>query len=175
MSKDKGRGARQWLDSATRDATAHKGRYGAAMFGGIMVFWLVNVWPGWQAVPFLDAATSQVLGIFNASLLVSVAVNLANVTADGVWVRATGEIVTSCAGVAVFARLWTVYPFDFGQSGFDWNTVVRIALVLACAGCLISILAQFATLFRLALGMTPGRHPGQSRNLTGQMGHGNTH
>jgi len=159
MNEEKGRRSPHRQEQAALDGAARRGRYVAAALGTIIVLWLVNVWPGWQAVPFLDSAASQVLGLFNASMLISLAVNLANVAVDGPWVRAAGKILTACAALAVFTRLWTAYPFDFGTSTSNGDLVVRTVLILACAGCTISILVQFVALFRLALGQANETQP----------------
>lgn len=119
------RGLREWVPPG-------EGGYISAVLSTVVFFWLTNIWPGWQALPFLDSATPQVLGIFNASLIVSAAVNLANAAVDLRWFRTVGEIATSIVGLSVFTRIWTVFPFDFGNSTFDWPLVVRILLVLAC-------------------------------------------
>lgn len=154
-------------------AAGRRGGYISAVLSTVVFFWLTNIWPGWQALPFLDSATPQVLGIFNASLIVSAAVNLANAAVDLRWFRTVGEIATSIVGLSVFTRIWTVFPFDFGNSTFDWPLVVRILLVLACIGCAISILMQFVILLRLAWGMPAGSHEGRAPSRTGHHGHVN--
>jgi len=40
------------------------------------LLFVLNGQPGWQALPFLTSATSQVLGLVNLSLAVGLAVNL---------------------------------------------------------------------------------------------------
>jgi len=142
-------------------ATAASGRrsgYVASVLVSAVVFWLANGWPGWQAVPFLTDGMVQVMGLFNLSLAVSVAVNLINIATGRQWTRALGEIITSAVGLAVVGRIWAVFPFDFGNAGFDWSLVVRWVLVFASIGCVISIIVQMVILVRLAAGTTPNDH-----------------
>ncbi|ALO67298.1 hypothetical protein AS189_13290 [Arthrobacter alpinus] len=170
MTEEAARPSPPWQGKARRDAAGRRGGYISAVLAAVVFFWLTNIWPGWQSLPFLDSATPKVLGIFNASLLVSAVVNLANAAVDRTWFRALGEIATSSIGIAVFARIWTVFPFDFGGSSFDWELVVRIALILASVGCAISILVKVVTLFRLALGTAPANGRGRTRNRSGHYG-----
>jgi hypothetical protein len=167
MTAERDHPASHHRGGAGMDASARRGRYVSAVLGSAVIFWLVNIWPGWQTVPFLSPATSGVLGIFNASLVISVIVNLVNIAANNPWVRALGEIITSAIGLVVLARLWTIVPFDFGSSSFNWILVARILIVLACAGCGISIVVQLVTISRLALGSPPRRHQGQSPHRAG--------
>src|SRR5436190_9702285 len=46
------------------DVTRRAGYVVGAVVNGMLLL-AVNVWPGWQVVPFLTAQTSQVLGLVN--------------------------------------------------------------------------------------------------------------
>ncbi|RAN76776.1 hypothetical protein B5P43_21925 [Bacillus sp. SRB_336] len=168
MSEEGDRPASQRRRRAGADAAARRGGYVSAILASAVFFWLANIWPGWEVVPFLTPATFEVLGILNASLVVSVIVNLVNIAADNPWVRALGEIITSAIGLVVLARLWTIFPFDFDSAAFNWVLVARILIVLASAGCGISIVVQLVTMVRLAAGTSSGRGPGQSPNRAGR-------
>ena len=73
--------------------------------GGLL--YAANVWPGWEAVPFLTSETHQVLGLVNASILVSAAVNLVYLVTNPRWLRALGDVVTTGVGIAAPAALPT--------------------------------------------------------------------
>ena len=58
---------------AHRSTAASRAGHAVAAIINLVILYLVNVWPGWDAVPFLTQSTTQVIGIVNASLWVSVA------------------------------------------------------------------------------------------------------
>lgn len=137
------------------DTSGRRGRHVAVALFTVIVYWAVNVWPGWQAVPFLDQSMQDVLCFVNASLIISGVVSVVNIVANRSAVSAVGEIITSAVGLVVASRFWVVFPFGFGGSGFNWDLVARILLMLACAGYAVSIVVQLAALVRLAVGTTP--------------------
>jgi hypothetical protein len=114
------------------------------------VLYLINVSPGWEAVPFLTADTRQLLGLVNASLIVGLAFNLAYALTDPPWLKALGGLVTTGIGLAVLVRIWRVFPFDFDAYSFNWALLTRTVLVVAIVGSAIGIIAQFVTLVRAA-------------------------
>jgi hypothetical protein len=115
-----------------------------------VVLYLVNVSPGWQAVPFLTDDTTRVLGLLNASFAVGVAANLLYLLVDPAWLRASGKLLTTAVGIAVLTRVWQVFPFDFGDASVDWALWVRIVLVVSLAGSAIGMFAQAVALIRAA-------------------------
>jgi len=44
------------------------------------------------------------------------------------------------------ARVWRVFPFDFGGWSFDWSFLVRLVVVLATVGGAVGLLVQLVTL-----------------------------
>jgi hypothetical protein len=107
---------------------------------------LVNVWPGWETVPFLTDDTAAVVGIVNASILAGIAVNLALLVADPGWFKALGDLVTTGVGLAAVVRVWQVFPFDFGSSPVPWDTVTRVFLVIGIVGSTIGLVVAFVRL-----------------------------
>lgn len=71
----------------------------------LAMLWLVNVRPGWSAVPFLTGATVRVLFLINTSLIVGVLVNALQVAHDPPWLVNVGGLVTTGVGVAAMVRL----------------------------------------------------------------------
>ncbi|WP_214401444.1 hypothetical protein [Pseudonocardia lacus] len=108
----------------------------------------VHVWPGWTAVPFLTPATTQVLGVFTGSLVLTMVVQALDALIDGPRLRAAGDVATSAMGVVVAARVWQVFPFRFDPAGFDWAVVVRVLLVLGMVGAAIGVLTAGVVLAR---------------------------
>ncbi|WP_344368795.1 hypothetical protein [Agromyces tropicus] len=115
---------------------------------GMLLLLFVNVWPGWQVLPFLTAETVDVLPWINVSLATGVVVNLIEFIFDRAWLKALGDFVTTSVGLAVTIRVWQVYPFDFGDSTFPWDIVVRTLLMLAIVGSAVGILAAVVAFVR---------------------------
>jgi hypothetical protein len=111
-------------------------------------FWfLVNVGPGWRALPFLTEDAAQVVTLVNVSLAVGIVANLIYLAYDSPWLKAFGDVVTTGVGVAVLMRIWQVFPFNFTGS-FDWALPVRVVLVVAIAGSIVGIVINLVALFR---------------------------
>jgi hypothetical protein len=122
-------------------------------------FWfLVNVSPGWQALPFLTEDALRVVPLINVSLVVSLVANLLYVAYDPPWFRALGDVVTTGFGLAVLIGIWQVFPFRFTGS-FDWSVPVRVLLFLAIAGSIVGIVVNFVA-FSRAVPHPPGTGTG---------------
>jgi hypothetical protein len=130
----------------TRRQGARAGYVAAAAVNGILL-WLIHVWPGWDAVPFLTADFELVLWLVDLSLVVAIVLNLVYLVRDPRWLTAAGAVVTLVVGLAGAVRMLQVFPFDFGGSDF-WPMVVRILLWVGIAGSVIGIVANVGTLVR---------------------------
>ena len=120
--------------------------YVVAALVNLALLYGVNVWPGWDVLPFLTADTTRVLTLVNASLVAGVAANAVYVVRDPRWLRSFGEAFTTAIGVAAMVALWRVFPFDFGDAGFDWSIVVRVLLAIGIVGGAIGIIANLVSL-----------------------------
>ena len=121
--------------------------YVVAVLVNLALLYAVNIWPGWDALPFLTGETTQVLTLVNASLVAGAAANGLYVVHDPRWLRAFGEAFTTAIGVVAMVALWRVFPFDFGDATFDWSLVVRILLALGIVGGAIAVLTNLVSLF----------------------------
>ena len=106
----------------------------------------INVWPGWDILPFLDSDFTQVLGLVNLSLWVSLAVQLVYLFRDARPVKPLGDVVTLAVNILVGVRMWQVFPFDFGDQTFDWELLFRILLVVGIVGMVIAIIVSLVSL-----------------------------
>ncbi len=140
-------------DGRRPSPAARRAGYVVAVLVNAALLYLVNVAPGWQAVPFLTEATEQVIGVVNLSLWAGVVANLAYLAADPRWLRALGELVTTVISLVVMVRMWQVFPFAFGDAGY-WRVLFRLALGVGIFGATVGALAQLVTLARLG---GPGR------------------
>jgi hypothetical protein len=115
--------------------------YAVAVAVNLLMLYLINIWPGWHAVPFLTDDFVQVLYLVNLSLVVSAAVNVLYLGYDARWFVALGGLATTGVGLVVLTRIWQVFPFDF-SSGSNWALVVRVLLVLAMVGSGVALVVQ---------------------------------
>jgi hypothetical protein len=132
----------------TRPSTASR-RAGYVIAAAInaALLWLIHVWPGWDAVPFLTGDFEGVLWLIDVSLVVTIALNLIYLVRDPRWLTAAGAILTTVIGLVAAVRMLQVFPFDFGDSEF-WPVVVRVLLWVAVIGAGIGIIANLVALVR---------------------------
>ncbi|MDP9997945.1 hypothetical protein [Pseudarthrobacter sulfonivorans] len=138
---------------------ASGGRAGYAIAGVVnaALLWAINIWPGWQAVPFLTPATAGVVGPVNRVLVAGVIVNVVLLLAPFRLVKALGDLAVLVIGLPVMFRLWEVFPFDFGDGWPGWPVVVRVLLVLGIAGQIIGIIVGLVELGRALAGSGANR------------------
>ena len=127
--------------------------YAAAIAVNLVLLYLLNGHPGWQEVPFLTDAMVRVIGIVNLSLVTGLTANLVYLEWDPEWLRALGDVTTTCAGLLAMLRLWQVWPFDF-PSGTPWDLLAHVALALGVFGGVVGIIASTVRYVR-AIGVTP--------------------
>lgn len=128
--------------------------YVVAVAVNVGLLYLLNRNPGWEAVPFLTPAMGRVIGVVNLSIAVGAAANLLYVVWDPEWLKALGDLTTTCVGLLAMLRLWQVWPFDFA-SGTPWDLLARVALGLGLLGSVVGILASTVRYVR-ALGQPSG-------------------
>lgn len=144
------------VTAASRRPTAAARRFGylvAVLLNAAMLY-LVNVWPGWEVLPFLTGRTSLVIGFVNASIVANLVANVLYLARDPAWLKALGDLATTAVGVVALVRIWQVFPFDFGTTTFDWALVVRVVLVVAIVGSGIGIAAALVAFFKALSGRT---------------------
>jgi hypothetical protein len=130
---------------------ARRWGYGIAALINLIVAWGVNIWPGWDAVPFLTSGMTQVLPLVNLSLLVGFLTNLAYLVADPPWFKALGNIVTTGISIAVLVRTLRVFPFDFGDSASTWDPITRGILIFLIVASTLGLAVQVVQFGRLLI------------------------
>jgi hypothetical protein len=130
---------------------ARRWGYGIAALINLIVAWGVNVWPGWDAVPFLTSGMTQVLPLVNLSLLVGFLTNLAYLVADPPWFKALGNILTAGISIAVLVRTLRVFPFDFGDSASTWDPITRGILIFLIVASTLGLAVQVVQFARLLI------------------------
>lgn len=126
---------------------------GAAV--NVALLYLVNGSPGWEAVPFLTDATTEVLGLVNASIAANLVAQLVYLAWDPPWLKALGDLVTTSVGVLAMVRVWQVWPLEF-RSGSSLDVMARVLVAVGIVGGLIGVVASVARFFR-ALAVPPKR------------------
>jgi hypothetical protein len=122
--------------------------YAVAMAVNLVLLFLVNVSPGWQAVPFLTESTTEVLLLVNLTMLVAVVANAVYSVFDPPWVRALGDAVTTSVGLASLVRIWQVFPFDFDTTSVPWDLLARWVIGVGIVGCVVAIIVALARFVR---------------------------
>lgn len=91
--------------------------YAVAVFINLVILYVLNVRPGWDALSFLTDATPRVLVLVNLSLLAGIVANAVYVGADGPWVKTVGDLTTTTISLAVLVQIWRVFPFGLVAPG----------------------------------------------------------
>lgn len=128
---------------------SRRGGYVASLVVNVFLLVALNLWPGWDILPFLTRQTGHVMVWVNAALLVSVVANLVYLATDPVWLRAAGDIVTTAVGLVVIVRVWQVFPFDLHSD--TWRIIAEVMLGVAVFGSVVGIIGAVARLVRAGL------------------------
>ena len=88
------------------------------------------------------------LGLVNASLIVTIAANVCYLAADPPWLKALGGLLTSAVGMLALVRIWRVFPLEFDDGSIDWTLITRILLVLSVVGSAIGVVIGAVGLIR---------------------------
>jgi hypothetical protein len=136
-------------------AGARRAGYGFAVVFSAAMLVVLNVAPGWQAIPFLTSDTTQVLWLVNLSIAAGIVANLVYLAYDPPWLKSLGDLATTGIGLAAAIRVWQVFPFDLPAG---WSAGVRTLLVICIAVSCIALLAQIVALARWIAGHTPHSH-----------------
>jgi hypothetical protein len=116
------------------------------------LLYLINDSPGWRSVPFLTSSTTQVVGVVNLALAVSLAVNVVYLAYDARWLRALGDLATTSVSLAAALTIWQVFPFAFHGSAAFWSVVLRVLVMIGIVGSCIAIVVNVVVLARAAVG-----------------------
>jgi hypothetical protein len=129
-----------------RPTSSRRVGYVFGVLANAALLWLLHVWPGWDAVPFLTGDTPQVLGLVDASLAAGIVVNVVHLVWDPGWLAPAGALVTTALGLAATARILQVFPFDLTPG---WATAAQVLLVVGIVGSVIGLVAASVSLIRM--------------------------
>ncbi|MGW7680154.1 hypothetical protein ACWGID_05405 [Kribbella sp. NPDC054772] len=122
--------------------------YVIAILINTAVLFAIYSWPGWQTVPFLTAETTAVLGWVTASLIAGLVANVCYLVTDPPWLKSLGDVGITGIGLVAVVRVWQVFPFDFGDSSFDWTLLLRIMLAVGFFGSIVALIVQLVSFGR---------------------------
>lgn len=131
---------------ARRTRASRRAGYSIAVLVNLALLVAINVWPGWERVPFLTDETDLVLGWVNASIVVNLVANVLYFVADPPRLRALGDVVTTSVGVVAMIRVWQVFPFDVASDSSGWGLVLRFLLAIGVIGSVVGIVAALVRL-----------------------------
>lgn len=125
------------------------GYVAAATVNGI-ILWVANSLLGWGWPPFLTGEFDQLLPWIDASLAVTIAVNLLWVFHDPAWLRHLGQIGLDLLSIVVTVRTWQIFPFDFKGYWSGWEILARIAIAVGFCGLIVDTITRSVALARTA-------------------------
>ena len=62
--------------------------------------------------------------------------------------EALGDLATTSIGLVALVQLWTVFPFDFGDTTSPCVWLTRVVLVIGMIGSVIAMVVQVVVLGR---------------------------
>lgn len=129
-------------------ATARRGSYLAGALADITLLVLINVSPGWRAVPVLTEAAAPVVIVVDIALAIALVVNLVCLVRPRRPLTVVGDVVSTAAGLVALVRTTRVFPFTFTDTTADWATIVRLTLVSIIVVVSVALLVQLVVLVR---------------------------
>lgn len=112
------------------------------------MLYVANNLLAWDILPFLTDSFEDVLPIINVSLAATMVVNAAYVFFDHQWFKSLTQVGVAGISMAATVRLYRVFPFDFTEYDFSWETLARAILIIAMVGIGIAIIAETVKLIR---------------------------
>jgi hypothetical protein len=115
---------------------------------------VINVSPGWRAVPVLTEAARGVVVVVDTSLAVALVVNVLCLLFTGPRLIRADEVTSTAAGLTAPLCVLVVFPFRFTDPAVDWATVTRLGLISVVVVVSIALVVQ---LVRLAIAVCGSR------------------
>lgn len=100
---------------------------GLGLNAGLLV--LINVVPGWEAVPFLTPGAEPAIALLNLALIGELVAQSMSMVDERLRLRALASYAISLLCMAAVAQLWVAFPFDFGSAQEAWAGATRMVLV----------------------------------------------
>ena len=137
-------------------AAARRTGYVFAIIINAALLFGINIWPGWDILPFLSPDFATLVGLVNASICVSLAVQVIYLFNDSTPVKSLGDIAAMVLPIVIGFQMWQVFPFDFGDQTFDWELLFRVMIVLGIVGMGIAVVVNLVTAVRSMVSASRG-------------------
>jgi hypothetical protein len=119
--------------------SGQKSEYIAAIIFNLIWWYIVNNLLNWQ-VYFVTNAFNEVLWIINLSIIVSIIGNALLLFYSPERLRHIVKIFINIISFIAVYIVWTVFPFNFYNSFYDW--LFGILLILAMIGITIATIVE---------------------------------
>ncbi len=131
------------LEQRQRLASAGR-RAGFALSIGVnlVLLWIVANVLEWDILPFLTDAFADVAPVVMLSIIVTIAVDAWLLINDRPRSGTVWAVLVGAVNLAATVVLLRVFPFDFADTGFPWESVVRIFLLVAIVGTAIGLIGD---------------------------------
>lgn len=134
---------------ATRTGSGgRRAGYVVAAVINLVLWFLANVDPGWQAVWFLSPSTAQLLPLFNLVILAQAAANVLYAIFDSTGLKRFLEVPLTLLSLWLAVRVLVVFPFDFGPDGGIWSQIVHVIAFVGVFGTAIALIVNIAQLVK---------------------------
>ncbi|MER5267151.1 hypothetical protein ABTZ99_34165 [Actinosynnema sp. NPDC002837] len=112
----------------------------------VILLVLVNVSPGWRAVPFLTEDAVDVVVWVDVGLVLGIVVNTLCALFPRRRLVLLGDVLTTTATLAALTSMSAVWPFRFDDAGIPWTTITRTTLTIVLVAVSIALLVQLVKL-----------------------------
>lgn len=89
---------------------------------------VLNVLPGWEALPVLTPAAESAVAMLNLALIVLLVSRAVALVEPSPRVRAAARYLIALISLALLADLWATMPVDFGSNPDPWVSATRLVL-----------------------------------------------
>ena len=114
----------------------------------LVLWFLANVEPGWQALWFLTPSAEQLLPLFNLVILTQAAANVLYAIFDSTGLKRFLEVPLTVLSLILAVRVLVVFPFDFGPNGGIWSQIVHVIAFIGVFGTAIALIVDLAQLVK---------------------------
>lgn len=132
----------------TKPRSARRVGYGISLVVFFVSIWVASNLVEWGWPSFLTEEWNEALPFIIAALGVSIVLTVVMIWFDPKWFRSLVEIITSITNLVATLAVWRIWPFEFSEGGFPWETIVRVGMVIGIITPIIAIVLATVKLVR---------------------------
>lgn len=99
---------------------------------------VLNVLPGWEALPVLTPAAESAITLVNLALIVLLVSRAVGLVEPSPRLRAAARYVVALICLALIAEVWRTMPVDFGSNPDPWASAARLVLAALLAWAVLA-------------------------------------